>query len=155
MILGTIAGPYADQFVPSNDNLTEADSYYIIKDGKNLIAKPKATAGLVTVVVNGNKAYYKSLDDAVKEISATGSKGDDVDIHLTQDMFSKPIAKLPLPSAGKYDRLTLKADSDVTINITGDIALTGNLSVEDKISINKVKVTGKGDNMTTEVVPVS
>lgn len=155
LILGTIAGPYADQFVPSNDNLTEADSYYIIKDGKNLIAKPKATAGLVTVVVNGNKAYYKSLDDAVKEISATGSKGDDVDIHLTQDMFSKPIAKLPLPSAGKYDRLTLKADSDVTINITGDIALTGNLSVEDKISINKVKVTGKGDNMTTEVVPVS
>ena len=155
LILGTIAGPYADQLVPSNDNLTEADSYYIIKSGKNLIAKPKATNGLVTVVVNGNKAYYKSLDDAIKEISATGSKGDDVDIHLTQDMFSKPIAKLPLPSAGKYDRLTLKADSDVTINITGDIALTGNLSVEDKISINKVKVTGKGDNMTTEVVPVS
>lgn len=155
LILGTIAGPYADQLVPSNDNLTEADSYYIIKDGKNLIAKPKATAGLVTVEVNGNKAYYKSLDDAIKDINATGSKGDDVDIHLTQDMFSKPIAKLPLPSAGKYGRLTLKADSDVTINITGDIALTGNLSVEDKISINKVKVTGKGDNMTTEVVPVS
>lgn len=155
LILGTIAGPYADQLVPSNDNLTEADSYYIIKDGKNLIAKPKATAGLVTVEVNGNKAYYKSLDDAIKEISATGSKGDNVVIYLTQDMFSKPIAKLPLPSAGKYDRLTLKADSDVTINITGDIALTGNLSVEDKISINKVKVTGKGDNMTTEVVPVS
>lgn len=155
LILGTIAGPYADQFVPSNDNLTEADSYYIIKDGKNLIAKPKATNGLVTVKVNGKKAYYKSLDDAIKDISATGSKNDTVTITLTQDMFSKPIAKLPLPSAGKYGQLTLKADSDVTINITGDIALTGHLLVEDKISINKVKVTGKGDNMTTEVVPVS
>ena len=155
LILGTIAGPYADQLVPSNDNLTEADSYYIIKDGKNLIAKPKATNGLVTVVVNGNKAYYKSLDDAIKDISATGSKDDTVTIMLTQDMFSKPIAKLPLPSAGKYAMLILKADSDVTINITGDIALTGHLLVEDKISINKVKVTGKGDNMTTEVVPVS
>lgn len=155
LILGTIAGPYADQLVPSNDNLTEADSYYIIKDGKNLIAKPKATAGLVTVEVNGNKAYYKSLDDAIKEISATGSKNDTVTITLTQDMFSKPIAKLPLPSAGKYALLKFTADSDITINITGDIALTGHLLVEDKISINKVKVTGKGDNMTTEVVPVS
>lgn len=155
LILGTIAGPYADQLVPSNDNLTEADSYYIIKDGKNLIAKPKTTEGLVTVKVNGKKAYYKSLDDAIKDISATGSKNDTVTITLTQDMFSKPIAKLPLPSAGKYGRLTLKADSDLTINITGDIALTGHLLVEDKISINKVKVTGKGDNMTTEVVPVS
>lgn len=155
LILGTIAGPYADQFVPSNDNLTEADSYYIIKSGKNLIAKPKATAGLVTVEVNGKKAYYKSLDDAIKEISATGSKNDTVTITLTQDMFSKPIAKLPLPSAGKYALLKFTADSDITINITGDIALTGHLLVEDKISINKVKVTGKGDNMTTEVVPVS
>lgn len=155
LILGTIAGPYADQLVPSNDNLTEADSYYIIKDGKNLIAKPKETEGLVTVDVNGKKAYYKSLDDAIKDISATGSKNDTVTITLTQDMFSKPIAKLPLPSAGKYALLRLKADSDVTINITGDIALTGHLLVEDKISINKVKVTGKGDNMTTEVVPVS
>ncbi len=155
LILGTIAGPYADQLVPSDDNLTEADSYYIIKDGKNLIAKPKATEGLVSVRINGKKAYYKSLDDAIKDINATGSKDDGVVITLTQDMFSKPIAKLPLPSAGKYGRLTLKADSDVTINITGDIALTGHLLVEDKISINKVKVTGKGDNMTTEVVPVS
>lgn len=155
LILGTIAGPYADQLVPSNDNLTEADSYYIIKSGKNLIAKPKKTAGLVTVLVNGKKAYYKSLDDAIKDINATGSKDDTVTIMLTQDMFSKPIAKLPLPSAGKYAMLILKADSDVTINITGDIALTGHLLVEDKISINKVKVTGKGDNMTTEVVPVS
>lgn len=155
LILGTIAGPYADQFVPSNDNLTEADSYYIIKDGKNLIAKPKATNGLVTVKVNGKKAYYKSLDDAIKDISATGSKNDTVTITLTQDMFSKPIAKLPLPSAGKYALLKFTADSDITINITGDIALTGHLLVEDKISINKVKVTGKGDNMTTEVVPVS
>ena len=155
LILGTIAGPYADQLVPSNDNLTEANSYYIIKDGKNLIAKPKATNGLVTVDVNGKKAYYKSLDDAIKDINATGSKNDTVTITLTQDMFSKPIAKLPLPSAGKYALLRLTADSDITINITGDIALTGKLFVEDKISINKVKVTGKGDNMTTEVVPVS
>ncbi len=144
LILGTIAGPYADQFVPSNDNLTEADSYYIIKDGKNLIAKPKATAGLVTVEVNENKAYYKSLDDAIKEISATGSKNDDVDIYLTQDMFPKAVAKLPLPSAGKYNTLTYKSadensDEPIEINITGDLALTGDLVLDKSIALNKIK----------------
>ena len=144
LILGTIAGPYADQLVPSNDNLTEADSYYIIKSGKNLIAKPKATAGLVTVEVSGKKAYYKSLDDAIKEISATGSKGDDVVIYLTQDMFPKAVAKLPLPSAGKYDILTYKSadensDEPIEINITGDLALTGNLVLDKSIALNKIK----------------
>lgn len=144
LILGTIAGPYADQLVPSNDNLTEADSYYIIKDGKNLIAKPKATNGLVTVVVNGNKAYYKSLDDAIKEISATGSKNDDVVIYLTQDMFPKAVAKLPLPSANKYNTLTYKSadensDEPIEINITGDLALTGDLVLDKSIALNKIK----------------
>lgn len=144
LILGTIAGPYADQLVPSNDNLTEADSYYIIKSGKNLIAKPKATAGLVTVEVNGKKAYYKSLDDAIKEISATGSKGDNVVIYLTQDMFPKAVAKLPLPSAGKYDILTYKSadensDEPIEINITSDLALTGNLVLDKSIALNKIK----------------
>lgn len=148
LILGTIAGPYADQLVPSNDNLTEADSYYIIKDGKNLIAKPKATAGLVTVEVNGKKAYYKSLDDAIKDINATGSKGDDVEIYLTQDMFPKAVAKLPLPSAGKYDTLTYKSadeksDEPIEINITGDLALTGDLVLDKSIALNKVDKTGK------------
>ncbi len=145
LILGTIAGPYADQLVPSNDNLTEADSYYIIKDGKNLIAKPKATAGLVTVEVNGNKAYYKSLDDAIKEISATGSKGDNVVIYLTQDMFPKAVAKLPLPSAGKYDTLTYKsanAPGQINIKMTSDLALTGNLVLDRSIVLNKVDKTG-------------
>ncbi len=143
LILGTIAGPYADQLVPSNDNLTEEDSYYIIKSGKNLIAKPKATAGLVTVEVNGKKAYYKSLNEAIADINTSGSKTDDVVIYLTQDMFPKAVAKLPLPSAGKYGRLTLKADSDVTINITGDLALTGDLVLDKSIALNKIDKTGK------------
>lgn len=140
LILGTIAGPYADQLVPSNDNLTEADSYYIIKSGKNLIAKPKKTAGLVTVEVNGKKAYYKSLDEAIADINTSGSKNDDVEIYLTQDMFPKAVAKLPLPSAGKYDTLTYKsAESAVKIDITGDLALTGDLVLDDSIDLNKVK----------------
>lgn len=148
LILGTIAGPYADQLVPSNDNLTEADSYYIIKSGKNLIAKPKATAGLVTVEVNGKKAYYKSLNEAIADINTSGSKTDDVVIYLTQDMFPKAVAKLPLPSAGKYDILTYKSadensDEPIEINITGDLALTGNLVLDRSIALNKVDKTGK------------
>ena len=144
LILGTIAGPYADQLVPSNDNLTEADSYYIIKSGKNLIAKPKATAGLVTVEVNGKKAYYKSLNEAIADINTSGSKTDDVVIYLTQDMFPKAVAKLPLPSAGKYDILTYKSadensDEPIEINITGDLALTGNLVLDKSIALNKIK----------------
>lgn len=144
LILGTIAGPYADQLVPSNDNLTEADSYYIIKSGKNLIAKPKKTAGLVTVEVNGKKAYYKSLNEAIADINTSGSKNDDVVIYLTQDMFPKAVAKLPLPSAGKYNTLTYKsAKSEVEINITGDLALTGDLVLDKSIALNKVDKTGK------------
>lgn len=148
LILGTIAGPYADQLVPSNDNLTEADSYYIIKSGKNLIAKPKKTAGLVTVEVNGKKAYYKSLDEAIADINTSGSKNDDVVIYLTQDMFPKAVAKLPLPSAGKYDTLTYKSadensDEPIEINITGDLALTGDLVLDKSIALNKVDKTGK------------
>lgn len=144
LILGTIAGPYADQLVPSNDNLTEADSYYIIKDGKNLIAKPKATNGLVTVEVNGKKAYYKSLNEAIADINTSGSKNDDVVIYLTQDMFPKAVAKLPLPSANKYNTLTYKSadgnsEEPLEINITGDLALTGDLVLDKSIALNKIK----------------
>ena len=145
LILGTIAGPYADQLVPSNDNLTEEDSYYIIKSGKNLIAKPKAAAGLVTVEVNGKKAYYKNLDEAISDINASGSKEDNVVIYLTQDMFPKAAAKLPLPSAGKYDTLTYKragASGQVKIDITGDLTLTGDLILDSSIVLNKVDKNG-------------
>lgn len=139
LILGTIAGPYADQLVPSNDNLTEADSYYIIKSGRNLIAKPKKTAGLVTVLVNRKAAHYKSLDEAIKDINEIGTKTTDCVIKLTPEMFEgKTLAKLPLPNAGKYDHLYYSAESDVTINVTSDLALTGNLTLSNKITLNKV-----------------
>lgn len=151
LILGTIAGPYADQLVPSNDNLTEADSYYIIKSGKNLIAKPKKTAGLVTVLVNRKAAHYKSLDDAIKDINATGDKEDSVTIMLTQDVFSEPIAKLPLPSAGKYGELRYTSNSkeNVTIDVTSDLTLTGDLVLDPNITLNKV------DKKSGEVQPIN
>ena len=145
VILGTIAGPYADQLVPSNDNLIEADSYYIIKSGKNLIAKPKASAGLVTVEINGKTAHYKNLNEAITDINAMGSKDDNIVIYLTQDMFPNAVAKLPLPSAGKYDTLTYTASENVTINMTGDLALTGDLILGEHIALNKVD---KADNVT-------
>ena len=55
-------------------------------------------------------------------------------------MFSNPIAKLPLPKAGKYQTLTYKtADEEpVTIQIKGDLALTGNLTISSDITVNKV-----------------
>ena len=145
LILGTIAGPYADQLVPSNDNLTVKDSYYIIKSGKNLIAKPTATEGLVTVEVNGKIAHYKNLNEAIADINTSGSKDDYVVIYLTQDMFPNAVAKLPLPSAGKYDTLVYKSadvDKQVKINMTGDLALTGNLVLGRSIALNKVDKVG-------------
>ena len=50
----------------------------------------------------------------------------------------KTLAKLPLPNAGKYDHLYYSAESDVTINVTSDLALTGNLTLSNKITLNKV-----------------
>ncbi len=142
-VIGTIAGPYADQLAPSDDNLAETDAYYIVKDGKNLVAVPKVDSEsnkyLVEVNVNGRTAYYKTLDEAIKDINATGTKTTDCVIKLTPEMFEgKTLAKLPLPNAGKYDHIYYSAESDVTINVTSDLALTGNLTLSTKITLNKV-----------------
>lgn len=143
VVLGTIAGTYADEFVPSNDNLDTEDSYYILKSGKNLIAKSKtAAAEYVNVKINGKIARYKTVDEAIKDISATGKSTDVVEITITETTFKDAVAKLPLPTAGKYKTLTYKADNAVTVKVTGDLALTGNL-VLDNVDIEKVTKDGK------------
>lgn len=143
VVLGTIAGTYADEFIPSNDNLDTEDSYYILKSGKNLIAKSKtAAAEYVNVKINGKTARYKTVDEAIKDISATGKSTDVIEITITDKTFESAIAKLPLPAAGKYKELTYKADDAVTVKVTGDLALTGNL-VLDNVDIEKVTKDGK------------
>lgn len=145
VVLGTIAGTYADEFVPSNDNLDTDGSYYILKDGKNLIAKSKAAAAdYVIVNINGKTARYKTVDDAIKDISATGKSTDTVEIIITDTTFKDAIAKLPLPAAGKYKTLTYKAApiAGTTVKVKGDLALTGNL-VLDNVDIEKVANDGK------------
>lgn len=143
VVLGTIAGTYADEFVPSNDNLDTEDSYYILKSGKNLIAKSKtAAAEYVNVKINGKTARYKTVDEAIKDISATGKSSDVIEITITDKTFGSAIAKLPLPTAGKYKTLTYKAADAVTVKVTGDLALTGNL-VLDNVDIEKVTKDGK------------
>lgn len=143
VVLGTIAGTYADEFVPSNDNLDAEDSYYILKSGKNLIAKSKAAAAdYVNVKINGKTARYKTVDEAIKEISATGKSTDVVEITITDKTFENAIDKLPLPAAGKYKTLTYKAADAVAVKVTGDLALTGNL-VLDNVDIEKVTKDGK------------
>ena len=144
VVLGTIAGTYADEFIPSNDNLDTDDSYYILKDGKNLIAKSKAAAeNYVTVTINGKTARYKTVDDAIKDISATGKSTDFVEITITDKTFKDAIDKLPLPAAGKYKTLTYKAAEDVTVKIKGDLTLTGNLYLDNHVDIEKVAKDGK------------
>lgn len=145
VVLGTIAGTYADEFIPSNDNLDEDDSYYILKSGKNLIAKSKdAAADYVNVKINGKTARYKTVDEAIKEISATGKSTDVVEITITGTTFTGAIDKLPLPAAGKYKTLTYKAATiaGTTVKVKGDLALTGNL-VLDNVDIAKVANDGK------------
>ncbi|MGN0607789.1 MAG: leucine-rich repeat domain-containing protein, partial [Oscillospiraceae bacterium] len=146
-VIASISGPYADQLVPCDENLAEDESYYIVKENGKLVAKSTDTS-FVEVIVNGNTARYASLDDAIKDINATGSKDDKVEFKITQAMFSEPIAKLPLPNAGKYGELYYTADENVTIKVTSDLALTGDLYVAEKITINKVDKSGN-------VVPMS
>lgn len=143
VVLGTIAGTYADEFVPSNDNLDTEDSYYILKSGKELIAKSKtAAADYVNVKINGKTARYKTVDEAIKDISATGKSTDVIEITITDKTFKDAVAKLPLPTANKYKTLTYKAADAVTVKVTGDLALTGNL-VLDNVDIEKVTKDGK------------
>ncbi|MCI5905203.1 MAG: hypothetical protein MRZ61_08710, partial [Oscillospiraceae bacterium] len=154
-VIASISGPYADQLVPCDENLAEDESYYIVKENGKLVAKPEdaVDSGYITVLINGKKARYKNLDEAIKDINATGKATDIIEFNITQAMFSEPIAKLPLPNAGKYGWLTYTADEDVTINVTSDLALTGNLTVDTGITINKVTVN-KTTKETT-VVPIS
>ena len=143
VVLGTIAGTYADEFIPSNNNLDTEDSYYILKSGKNLIAKSKtAAAEYVNVKINGKTARYKTVDEAIKDISATGKSTDVVEITISDKTFESAVAKLPLPTAGKYKTLTYRAENAVAVKVTGDLALTGNL-VLDNVDIEKVTKDGK------------
>ncbi len=148
--IGTISGIYADKFVPATESLAAEESYYILKSGTKLIAKPKNTAGIVKVEINGKTAYYKSLDEAIKDINSVGKATDEIVIVCTQAMFSAPIAKLPLPNAGKYGKLTYCGASlgnQVNINVTSDINLTGDL-VLDGVIINKV-------DRNEDILPIS
>lgn len=146
-VIGSISGKYADQLVPDNKNLddTEADSYYIIKSGTKLIAKPKAAEGLVEVSVNGKTAYYKSLEDAVKDINSTGKKTDSYVIKLNGDISA---SKLPLPYANRYKKLTITSDRFVTVTVKNDITLTGDLLLDRSVNVKKVNSSG-------ELIPIS
>lgn len=146
-VIGSIDGKYADQFVPDNRNLddTEADSYYIIKSGKKLIAKPKNAEGLVEVSVNGKTAYYKSLEDAVKDINSTGKKTDSYVIKLNGDISA---SKLPLPYANRYKKLTFTSDRRIAVTVRNDITLTGDLLLDRGVNVKKVNSSG-------EQVPIS
>lgn len=146
-VIGSIDGKYADQLVPDNSNLddTEADSYYIIKSGKKLIAKPKNAEGLVEVSVNGKTAYYKSLEDAVKDINSTGKKTDSYVIKLNGDISA---SKLPLPYANRYKKLTFTSDRRIAVTVRNDITLTGDLLLDRGVNVKKVNSSG-------EQVPIS
>lgn len=146
-VIGSIDGKYADQLVPDNRNLddTEADSYYIIKSGKKLIAKPKNAEGLVEVSVNDKTAYYKSLEDAVKDINSTGKKTDSYVIKLNGDISA---SKLPLPYANRYKKLTFTSDRRIAVTVRNDITLTGDLLLDRGVNVKKVNSSG-------EQVPIS
>ena len=151
MIIGTITGKYSDDLVLNNG---KADYDIVKSNGKLVAVEDSSQLVEVTNNTSGKKSRYLTLDDAVREISANGTSADSYTIKLDPKMFSDPIAKLPLPTAGKYDTIIFKADSNVTIRTTGDIALTGDLEL-DNITVKKVKVTGKKENTTETTVPVS
>ena len=144
MVIASISCAYTDMLIPCSENLNGTD-YYIMKEKNKLVAKPKKDTNgnaieYLEVNLNDKTAYYLSLDSAIKDINAVGKKTDDVVFFIRQEMFSNPIAKLPLPKAGKYQTLTYKtADEEpVTIQIKGDLALTGNLTISSDITVNKV-----------------
>ncbi|MGN1135581.1 MAG: hypothetical protein ACI4SF_05115 [Oscillospiraceae bacterium] len=152
-VIATISGKYADNLIPCDDNLDpdeREEGYYIVKENGKLIAKPKnAPQGFVMVTCNGKTAYYTSLDAAIKDINATGISSDEYIVYLTSEMFSTAISKLPLPNAGKYGKFTYEGSAmgSVTINVTSDITLTGDL-VLNQVYINKVDKNGN-------VLPIS
>ncbi|MGN1205151.1 MAG: hypothetical protein ACI4SA_08830, partial [Lachnospiraceae bacterium] len=125
-----------------------------------LVAKPKKDADgneikYFEVKINDKTVLYPSADSAVWDINATGKSTDNLLFTVTQEHFPNVTAKLPLPKAGKYESLTYTSEGGkpVTIQVKGDIALTGNLTIDSNITINKV--TENKILKRTSIVPVS
>ena len=143
-VIASISGPYANMLIPCDDNIGEFDCC-IIKEKNKLVAKPKKDADgnaikYFEVTINGKPAFYTSVDSAIKDINAVGKKTDKIEFIVTQEQFPNVIAKLPLPKAGKYETLTYTSEGGqpVTIQVKGDLALTGNLTIDSSVTINKM-----------------
>lgn len=137
VVIATIAGKYANNLIPCDRNLDDGEKevgYYIVKSGTNLIAKPKN--GLMRVSINGKDAYYADMDSVIKDIAAINDPKAEYTIYFGENVN---IPKLAMPAAKKYGLIVFAAEGDsATITTNSDLSLTGNFTLSNNVTINKV-----------------
>lgn len=119
-------------------------NYSVVRSGNKLIAG--ATADMYVLVafeddedVEGELSLYVSLKDIMTEINRINNPEGIYSVWLAYD--ETITGALPLPAAKKYATImfdVLEEDSEVTINLTGDIKCTGDLIISENIQLRKI-----------------
>ena len=90
---------------------------------------------------NGEKSYlYSSYEDAIKDITAMADPDAFYYIYFGSETT---IPKLTMPAAKKYNGIAFAAeDGSAVINTNSDLSLTGNLSITNNVTVNKLDKNG-------------
>lgn len=117
---------------------TDKGGAYAIRSGNKLIAGDINKAVLVMNQSEKAGCYYDTFESAMAGITTANNPDVDYTLYLWEDVTVK---KLTLPAAKKYGSLTFtkRFGNDITVKTESDIVLTGDLTIDPTVTINKVK----------------
>ena len=134
MEVAAITGNYYGNIV-----LQGQEDLSVIRSGNKLIA---GQTNMLYILEDdaGNTTLYANLKDIMSEITRIGNANGNYTIYLSEN--EEITGARPLPTAKKYHSITFKpSEGDVTLYLTGDIKLTGNIWFS--AGVNVVKKNAK------------
>ncbi len=133
-----ITGDYEQDIVVINGH---DDELSVVRSGNKLIAGKTADM----IEINGDGSLYASLKDVMTEINRRNKPNVDYIVYINNDMTIT--GALPLPAAGKYKRIHFQTENEngVTLTLTGDITMTGELYFGYDVNVKKINATTKAD----------
>jgi len=149
-VIGSITGDYYGNIV------IDGSSLYVIRSDNKLVAGN--TADMIKVTYgdfnsSGNWTNYEllfaNLKDVMTEINRRNKSDVGYTVYINNDMTIT--GALPLPAAGKYAGLWFRTKNanGVTLSLTGDITMTGDLYFDAGVTVKKVNA--KGDDLPINI----
>ena len=149
-VIGSITGDYYGNIV------IDGSSLYVIRSDNKLVAGN--TADMIKVTYgdfnsSGNWTNYEllfaNLKDVMTEINRRNKSDVGYIVYINNDMTIT--GALPLPAAGKYAGLWFRTKNanGVTLSLTGDITMTGDLYFDAGVTVKKVNA--KGDDLPINI----